>query len=98
MGCIQFTLLRNRGDPSMPRFLLPVFFALALPVFAQVPVIIDEIGQLEGVRDPKCYATASRLEDFIYGTPLQAEARFEKIALQKAFIRPIWEKASAAAS
>src|SRR5258705_10158381 len=68
---------------------------LSFPSFAQVPTIIDEIGQLEGVRDPKCYATASRLEDFIYGTPLEAEARFEKIALQKAFIRAAWTKASA---
>ena len=69
--------------------------ALALPVFAQVPTIIDEIGELEGVRDPKCYATASRLEDFIYGTPLESEARFEKIALQKAYIRDVWTRASA---
>ncbi|HVE72207.1 MAG TPA: hypothetical protein VNI54_12630, partial [Thermoanaerobaculia bacterium] len=79
----------------MPRYLMPVFLAVALPVFAQVPVIIDEIGELEGVRDPKCYATASRLEDFIYGTPLESEARFEKIALQKAWIRAVWAKASA---
>jgi hypothetical protein len=78
----------------MRPFLL-VFCALTLPVFAQVPTIIDEIGELEAVRDPKCYATASRLEDFIYGTPLEAEARFEKIALQKAFIRDIWTQASA---
>ncbi|HEY0372625.1 MAG TPA: hypothetical protein VGD79_11525, partial [Thermoanaerobaculia bacterium] len=77
----------------MSRFLL--LLAVALPVFAQVPTIIDEIGELEGVRDPKCYATASRLEDFIYGTPLESEARFEKIALQKAYIRDVWTKASA---
>ncbi|HKB78767.1 MAG TPA: CRTAC1 family protein, partial [Thermoanaerobaculia bacterium] len=64
---------------------------------AQVPTIIDEIGQLEGVRDPKCYATANRLEDFIYGTPLQPEARFEKISLQKALIRAIWAEASTSA-
>lgn len=75
--------------------LLAVLAALSLNVFAQVPTIIDEIGELESVRDPKCYATASRLEDFIYGTPLAAEARFEKIALQKAFIRAAWAKASA---
>lgn len=74
---------------------LLVFCALSLPVFAQVPTIIEEIGELEGVRDPKCYATASRLEDFIYGTPLESEARFEKIALQKAYIRDVWTKASA---
>ncbi|MEO8035985.1 MAG: VCBS repeat-containing protein, partial [Acidobacteriota bacterium] len=61
---------------------------------AQVPTIVKEIGDLEAVRDPKCYATASRLEDFIYGTPLSADARFEKIALQKALIRTLWVKAS----
>ena len=79
----------------MSRFILLAFVAVALPVFAQVPVIIEEIGELEGVRDPKCYATASRLEDFIYGTPLESETRFEKIALQKAWIRSVWTKASA---
>ncbi len=79
----------------MSRFALLVFTAVALPVFAQVPTIIEEIGELEGVRDPKCYATANRLEDFIYGTPLESEARFEKIALQKAYIRDVWTKASA---
>jgi alkylated DNA nucleotide flippase Atl1 len=79
----------------MSRVLPLAFIALALPVFGQVPVIIEEIGELEGVRDPKCYATASRLEDFIYGTPLETEARFEKIALQKAWIREVWAKASA---
>src|SRR5215468_4460578 len=65
---------------------------------AQVPTIVKEIGDLEGVRDPKCYATASRLEDFIYGTPLEAGARFEKIALQKRLIRDAWVKATAAAT
>jgi hypothetical protein len=80
------------------RLLLVCILTLSVSASAQVPTIIQEIGELESVRDPKCYATASRLEDFIYGTPLEPEARFEKIALQKAFIRPLWEKASAAAS
>ncbi len=71
---------------------------LSCSAFAQVPTIIEEIGKLESVRDPKCYATASRLEDFIYGTPLETETRFEKIALQKAFILTAWEKASANAA
>jgi hypothetical protein len=70
----------------------------ASALLAQVPTIINEIDQLESVRDPKCYATASRLEDFIYGTPLDFDARAEKIALQKQFIRDLWLKASAAAS
>lgn len=66
-------------------------------LFAQVPTIVKEIDQLESVRDPKCYATANRLEDFIYGTPLDFEARAAKIALQKQFIRALWLKAGAAA-
>jgi enediyne biosynthesis protein E4 len=75
---------------------LVLFLLFAVPVLAQVPTIVDEIGELEQVRDPKCYATASRLEDFIYGTPLESETRFRKIALQKAFIRTVWTKASQA--
>jgi enediyne biosynthesis protein E4 len=78
----------------MFRVLLLLVCVLSVSLSAQVPVIIEEIGELEGVRDPKCYATASRLEDFIYGTPLESEARFEKIALQKAWIRAVWAKAS----
>ena len=67
-------------------------------LFGQVPTIINEIDQLESVRDPKCYATANRLEDFIYGTPLDFDARAEKISLQKRLIRDLWLKATAAAS
>jgi hypothetical protein len=80
------------------RILLGAFALAALPAAAQVPGIIKEIGDLENVRDPKCYATANRLEDFIYGTSLEAATRFEKIALQKALIRDEWVKATAAAT
>src|SRR5216684_6124934 len=61
---------------------------------AQVPTIIKEIDQLESQRDPKCYATANRLEDFIYGTSLDFDARTEKIALQKRLIKDLWLKAT----
>ena len=68
---------------------------------AQTPVelprtqtIVEEIRRLEGVRDPKCHATASRLEDLIYGTPLTAEARFRKNDLQKELVMAIWASAS----
>src|SRR3954451_4588285 len=74
---------------------LSVCFASAL--LAQVPTIIKEIDQLESQRDPKCYATANRLEDFIYGTSLDFDARAEKIALQKQLIRDVWLKATDAA-
>jgi hypothetical protein len=56
--------------------------------------IVNEIHRLEGVRDPKCHATASRLEDLIYGTPLTAEARFRKNDLQKGLVLAIWASAS----
>jgi hypothetical protein len=69
----------------------------AVVVLGQVPTIIKEIDQLESQRDPKCYATANRLEDFIYGTSLDFDARAEKIALQKQLIRGLWLKASDAA-
>ena len=48
--------------------------------------IIDKIYDLEKERDPKCYATANRLEDFMYGTPLEVEARNLKIDIQKELI------------
>ena len=56
--------------------------------------IIEEIGSLENVRDPKCHATASRLEDFMYGTALDAEARNARIEFQQRFIRHIWQEYS----
>ncbi|MBV9185366.1 MAG: hypothetical protein JO093_07085, partial [Acidobacteria bacterium] len=71
--------------------------SFAVSAIAQVPTIIKEIDQLESQRDPKCYATANRLEDFIYGTSLDFDARAEKIALQKRLIRDVWIKATAAA-
>lgn len=102
--------MRNPNIPTLPlrdrsfaaAVLLPLLLAVA-PSAAQeaphsVPTIIEEIGKLEAVRDPKCYATASRLEDFIYGTPLGDEARFAKIDLQKALIRSLWLEASASAA
>ncbi len=59
-----------------------------------LPIILNEIQNLESRKDPKCYATASRLEDFMFGTPLQEEARFRKSDLQKELILKIWYSAS----
>jgi len=53
--------------------------------------ILNEIQVLEGKSDPKCYATASRLEDFMYGTPLSDEARFYKNNWQKKLALSIWQ-------
>lgn len=60
--------------------------------------ILGAIEDLESERDAKCQATATRLENFVSGTPLDDAARFEKIHLQKALIRSIWEAASREAS
>lgn len=62
-----------------------------------LPVVIEQIRQLEGERDPKCHATASRLEDLIYGTPLTTEARLAKNDLQKELAARLWASASARA-
>jgi len=56
--------------------------------------LIDNIAGLESNKDPKCYATANRLEDFMYGTPLASETREEKVVLQKKLILYIWNKAT----
>ncbi len=60
----------------------------------RVAAIVGTIENFESLKDAKCYATANRLENFIYGTPLSEDARFEKIDLQKALISSIWSQAS----
>jgi hypothetical protein len=59
--------------------------------------ILDAMGTLENVRDPKCHATASRLEDFMYGTPLELAARVEKTRWQKGVVWTAWTTGSSAA-
>lgn len=59
--------------------------------------IVGNIQKLEGQNEPKCFATASRLEDFMYGTPLTDEARFAKNALQTEWVEQIWKSTSKSA-
>ena len=54
--------------------------------------ILGEIGKLESNRDPKCHATATRLENFMYGTKLTADARFLKVKLQKKLLVNLWDR------
>ena len=56
--------------------------------------VLDSIEEMESSQDAKCYATATRLEDFLYGTPLSPSARFRKIDLQKERIAGLWLAAS----
>ncbi|MFT6129519.1 MAG: hypothetical protein ACJATN_001243 [Neolewinella sp.] len=52
--------------------------------------VLKQMEELESTRDSKCYATASRLEDFIYGTPLSMEARDARIDFQQQLVLSIW--------
>lgn len=56
--------------------------------------IIGEIGALEADKDPKCHATANRLEDFMFGTPLSFEAREYRTNLHQELAYTIWLRAS----
>jgi hypothetical protein len=58
---------------------------------------VAAIQSLENQRDPKCDATAARLENFMYGTPLSQRGREKKTELQKQLILTVWNEASAAA-
>jgi len=64
------------------------------PKPAGIDATVNAIQSLENVRDPKCDATATRLENFMYGTPLTAEAREKKVELQKKLIAGVWKEAS----
>ena len=69
---------------------------LPLATFCQelssISTIINKIYELE--KDPKCYATANRLEDFMFGTPLNEDARNLKIEIQKEIIYYLRKKGS----
>jgi hypothetical protein len=90
----------------MTRKLFLMLVVCATPLFAQqftdptkvgVDVTVNAIQNLENQRDPKCDATANRLENFMYGTPLSAAAREKKTELQKRLILAVWKEASEAA-
>ena len=52
--------------------------------------ILNSIENLESTKDAKCHATASRLEDFMYGTPLSPDGRNDRIMFQKNFVKLLW--------
>jgi enediyne biosynthesis protein E4 len=75
-----------------------ILFVCSWTLFGQenkaITEIIEKIHLLEQNKDPKCYATANRLEDFMYGTPLSDDARTLKIDIQKAIIFHLKQKAT----
>jgi hypothetical protein len=56
--------------------------------------ILSAIETLESGSDAKCYSSASRFEDFLYGTPLGNEARQAQGNQQKRLVEQIWSAAS----
>src|SRR4051794_29476852 len=88
----------------MHRCLLAALVLASTPLLAQstftdptkvgVDVTVNAIEKLENQRDPKCDATATRLENFMYGTPLSVEGREKKTDLQKQLILAVWKEAS----
>jgi len=64
------------------------------PTKVGVDVTVNAIEKLENQRDPKCDATATRLENFMYGTPLSVDGREKKVELQKRLILHLWREAS----
>jgi hypothetical protein len=57
--------------------------------------ILGAIRALESKSDPKCHATASRLQNMVCGTPLSDGARFQKNRLTRALSGRIWTEAAA---
>ncbi len=74
--------------------IIVVSFNLSAECQSSKPGVLDmilaDIEGLEGDKDPKCYASASRLEDFMYGTPLSDQARYQKNKLQKRLANIVW--------
>src|SRR5262245_28607296 len=56
--------------------------------------ILAALESLESGHDAKCHSTASRFEDFLYGTPLGDGARSENAEAQKRGVRRLWSGAS----
>jgi hypothetical protein len=56
--------------------------------------ILSALERLESGSDAKCHATASRFEDFLYGTPLGDGGREANVEAQKRLVRRLWSRAS----
>ena len=62
------------------------------------PTIMNSILELESARDAKCYATATRVENFMFGIPLEPETQVRKTELQKMMVHKVWQEAGTAAN
>jgi hypothetical protein len=84
--------------------LLPSRLASTCAVFATAAAVsslaadrdpvLEAIETLESRHDARCHSTASRFEDFLFGTPLSTEARHAHVDLQKRLALEIWTRAA----
>jgi hypothetical protein len=62
-----------------------------------VDPLLSAIEQLESDHDAKCHSSASRFEDFLFGTPLSEAARSANVELQVQLVGDLWARASTVA-
>ncbi len=67
---------------------------ITLQVGSGAASIVNSIITLESARDAKCHSTACRLEDYLYGTPLDKAARNARWEFQRELARSVWTQAS----
>ncbi|MBW2287235.1 MAG: VCBS repeat-containing protein [Deltaproteobacteria bacterium] len=60
--------------------------------------ILSAIEQLESQHDAKCQSSASRFEDFLFGTPLSAQARLAHDEAKRRVALRLWSAASRSAA
>jgi histone H3/H4 len=56
--------------------------------------ILSAMKDLESRRDPKCDASANRLENMVYGLPFSQEGRWQRAALQTVWLAHVWRLAA----
>lgn len=94
---VQARARRPAWGPAGALFLLLAGGLTAFAAPLQQPEadpILAALFELESVSDAKCNSTASRFEDFLFGTPLSAAAREKKTELQKDWVLDVWGRAS----
>ncbi|MEE9607473.1 MAG: VCBS repeat-containing protein, partial [Myxococcota bacterium] len=87
--------MADRADPVLSASREP---APALHLGASPDSVLSAIERLESDHDARCHSSASRFEDFLFGTPLSAEARRANVELKKRLVRRLWSRASAVAA
>ncbi|MCA9396540.1 MAG: hypothetical protein KC649_05160, partial [Candidatus Omnitrophica bacterium] len=95
-----FSLALNFSVPALAETVTPTMAQSVVPndPLSAANCVLDLMKELESARDAKCYATANRLENYMYGTSLTSEARFRKSELQKDLLKRVWIDATAAIS